>query len=106
MSDINGRTDDDDIFTLSMMAFGSIGLIASAGGAIALSYWHQSVRWMIHHDVLVPRRHQPLLEVPYGRGAGLDLPRLILITAVLLALLALAVHAVRRRLAARRDEQR
>lgn len=98
-----GRTDDDDIFTLTMFAYGSLGLIASTACALALGYWHTAVRWLVLHDVLAHRREHPLIELPYSRGAGLDLPRTLLLVALAVGLLAWGIHSIRRHFARRED---
>ena len=90
----SGRTSDDDLFVLCVVGSLSLG----AAGAAAVAWWAQAVSWLLEHQVLVAADERPLLTVPGGAGAGLDLPRLALLAAALLVTVSAAVGAVRRRL--------
>ena len=81
-------------------------------GALALStlvgsvglVWVAGARWLVEHHVLVPAAAQPLLEVPGAAGAGLDLPRIAILLALLLAMAAVTVSSARRALVRSRQE--
>ncbi|SDY85973.1 hypothetical protein SAMN05661080_04831 [Modestobacter sp. DSM 44400] len=77
----DGRTDPNDLMVL---LFG--GMIA--GPAILAFAWTSLVGWLTDHHVLVDAAHDPLVVIPASEGAGLDLPRLLLLGALVLGLLA------------------
>ncbi len=85
--------DDDDTFLLCMTAMGSLGAITAA----AATWWDRVVSWLVEHQVLVTGNTDPLVTVPYTGGAGLDLPRVTIICAVLLLTTAMTISALRAR---------
>ncbi len=89
-------TSDDDLFILAIMGFLALGGAAAA----APLWWAKGVTWLLAHQVLVPRAEHPLLTLPRSGGAGLDVPRLAILTAALLLCLAAAGGALRRHLRA------
>lgn len=95
----------DDTFTLAMITYSSLGAILTVAGGIALKTWTQAVSWMIQHQVLVPAIEHPAVALPFSRGAGLDTPRLVLLLAVVLTLLAALVDAGHRLRARRRRQE-
>jgi hypothetical protein len=58
---------------------------------------------MLEHNIIVPAVQRPDVTFPDAGGAGLDLARILIVAAVLLALMALAGTAIRRHLQ-RKDE--
>lgn len=73
-----------------------IGFFALALGLIPFGAILDPVRdWLLASHVMVPSA-QALIEIP-GTGIGLDLPRLIILAATALGIMALAVLIVRRR---------
>ena len=91
-----GRTSDDDLFVLTIMGCFALGGVAAA----APVWWGRAITWLLAHQVLVPRAERPLLTLPGSGGAGLDVPRLAILTAALLLCLAAAVGVLRRHLRA------
>ena len=77
----DGRTDPNDLMVL---LFG--GMLV--GPAILAFAWNSLVGWLVSHHVLVDDAHDPLVVIPASEGAGLDLPRLLLLSALVLGLLA------------------
>ena len=93
----SGRNNDDDLLTLLILGT----LVLGSAGTLAITGWVKTVSWLLAHQVLVAAGAHPLLAVPHAGGAGLDLPRLALATAVVLLLIVTAVGAVRRTLRGR-----
>ena len=93
----SGRNTDDDLLVLLIL--GALGL--GSVGTLAITGWAKTVSWLLAHQVLVAAGTHPLLAAPHAGGAGLDLPRLALATAVVLLLIVTAVGAVRRTLQGR-----
>lgn len=86
--------DDDAIALLAMTAFFGgplIAMLAGAGAGIA--------NWLTEHGILT--RQAVVIEL--AAGAGLDIARLAIATGILLALVAWAVHIVKRRRAGDRN---
>jgi hypothetical protein len=85
---------NDDLFTLIM-----IGCLAgpTVGVGFAVAKWHQVLGWLLEHQVLLSAKSHPLLTVPATGGAGLDTARTTVATAVVLAVLAIGMSALRRR---------
>lgn len=92
----DGRTDPDDLMVLLLL-----GLLA--GPTIVVLAWQSLVGWLVDHQVLLAAARDPLVVIPASDGAGLDLPRLLLLGAVVLGLLAalgsIVVRMVRNRAA-------
>ena len=78
------------LLVLGVLGLGGVGTFAVTG-------WGKVVTWLLAHQVLVAAPAHPLLAVPHAGGAGLDLPRLALLAAVVLLLLICLAGAVRRR---------
>ena len=55
-------------------------------------------------DRNVAAKADPLLQIPGAAGAGLDVPRLAILAAVILAVVVTAVSSARRAIARRREE--
>lgn len=81
---------DQDLMVLILIA-----VVVLGGGGAALAA-DQAQRWLLEHGVLIDPADGPMLLLPGGVG-GLDLPRLLIAAAVLLALVGLAAAAGRRR---------
>ena len=78
-----------DSFILTFVGiFAFLALLGSAGLA-----WSMGVDWLVEHQVLVSAEQDPVLMVPGGEGAGLDVPRMALLGGVLFAVLAIAVSS-------------
>mgnify|MGYP001116724447 FL=1 len=100
MSNTNPATSSaDDEFVLFI-----IGCVAAAAlvGSAGL-FWLKGVGWLVEHQVLVPASQHPLVSLPSSDGAGLDLSRLAVLCAVVLALIAWAASAIHHRIAAARS---
>lgn len=89
-------TSDDDVLVLLLIG-------VTVGPGLLVLAWAEVVDWLIAHQVLVPASRQPLLVLPASGDAGLDLPRLLLLAAVLLVVLAVLGHQLRRVLRRRTD---
>ena len=77
----DGRTDPDDLMVLLFL-----GLLA--GPTILVLAWRSLVGWLVDHQILLAATRHPLVVIPASDGAGLDFPRLLLLAAVVLVLLA------------------
>jgi hypothetical protein len=92
----DGRTDPDDLMVLLFA-----GMLIGPG--ILVFAWTSLMGWLVDHQVLLEAAADPLMVIPASEGAGLDLPRLLLLGAVVLGLLAflgsLLVRLVRSRTA-------
>jgi hypothetical protein len=85
-----------------LVHLGLLGVLAVLGAAGAL--WLKGATWLVEHQVLVPSAHHPMVEIPGTGSAGLDLPRLAIVVAALLAGLAIAFSAAYRAIRRRRLE--
>ena len=83
------------------VAIAAVAVLLGSAGAL----WLQGANWLVEHQVLVPHAAAPLLEIPATAGAGLDLPRIAIVTGVLLAAIAAGVSAAHRALNRRRHEE-
>lgn len=72
-------TDTEELFLFGMA-------VLAAAAAVKLS--PRALAWLLAHRVLLPRRTHPLVAVPGLHGAGLDLARLALLAAAVLAVAA------------------
>lgn len=90
----DGRTDPDDLMVLLFL-----GMLA--GPTIVVLAWKSLVGWLVDHQILLAATRDPLVVIPASEGAGLDLPRLLLLGALVLGLLAalgtIVVRLVRNR---------
>ncbi|GAA4759027.1 hypothetical protein GCM10023328_47980 [Modestobacter marinus] len=80
-------TDPDDLMVLLFA-----GMLI--GPTVLVFAWTSLVGWLVDHQVLLAAARDPLVVVPASDGAGLDLPRLLLLGALLLSLLAALGSAV------------
>jgi len=97
----NGVADTpEEELVLIHIVMGAVTIVLGSAGAL----WLTGAAWLVEHQVLVARAAQPLVEVPGAAGAGLDLPRIAIAAALLLAALAGAVSYVRRSWTRRREE--
>jgi len=90
-----------DTDVMVMVVVGTMAL--GSAGTIAVVVWQKVVSWCLAHGLLVPSSVSPMLSVPGGGGAGLDLSRILVVAAVLAAVMAVTARGVRRGL--RRDEE-
>jgi len=90
----DGSTDPDDLMVL--LFFGML-----AGPTIVVLAWRSLVGWLVDHRILLAATRDPFVVIPASEGAGLDLPRLLLVGALVLGLLAalgsIVVRLVRNR---------
>lgn len=94
MSNTPSRSSDGDVLT--MLFVGTL-LLGSAGTVTALA-WAKILTWALKQQVLLPAAAAPLVAIPGSEGAGLDLPRLAVAAAILLAVLATLGGAAARRM--------
>ena len=71
--------------------------LAIFGPALAALRWAKTVRWMISEGLIVAAESHPLIMLPSSGGAGLDLARLAVIAAVVLAVTAVSATMIKRR---------
>ncbi len=90
---------DEEVILVVVGALALSALVGSVG-----LVWVVGVGWLVEHHVLVPADAHPLLAVPGAAGAGLDLPRVAILLALLLAVGAITVSSARRALARSRQE--
>lgn len=89
----------DDEFVLFIVGCVAAAALVGSAGLV----WLKGVGWLVEHQVLVPASQHPLLALPSAAGAGLDLSRLAVLCAVVIALIAWAASAVHHRIAAARS---
>lgn len=77
-----------------------LGIVAASAGA----FWLKGTTWLVEHHVLVSAPSGPLVQIPGAAGAGLDVPRLAILAALLVATLVTAVSSARRAIALRRED--
>lgn len=94
---------DDDEFTLIMLAIGSLGAIIAFGATMAATAWQETVTWLLEHHVLVTAARSPWLTLPHADGAGLDPQRCFIAAGLLIFLGFVTVEALRRHWARGRE---
>jgi hypothetical protein len=62
--------------------------------ALVPGWWGTSLTWLVEHKILVAASESPLFTFP-GQIGGVDLPRLVIVIAVLLAAVACGFSALR-----------
>lgn len=85
---------DGDIL---VMILGGALLLGSATTITALA-WSKILTWGLQHQVLLPTAANPMLVLPASGGAGVDLPRLAVAGAVLLAVLVASASRATRKM--------
>jgi hypothetical protein len=85
---------DGDIL---VMILGGALLLGSASTITALA-WSKILTWCLAHQVLLPTATNPMLVLPASGGAGVDLPRLAVAAAVLLAVLVASASRATRKM--------
>jgi hypothetical protein len=85
---------DGDIL---VMILGGALLLGSVGTVTALA-WSQVLAWCLAHQVLLPAAANPRLVLPASEGAGVDLPRVAVAAAVLLAVFVASASRATRKL--------
>jgi hypothetical protein len=94
-----GASSADDEFVLFIVGcVAAAALVGSAG-----LFWLKGVGWLVEHQVLVSAAEHPLVALPNGGGAGLDMSRLAVLSAAVIALIAWAASAIHHRVAAARS---
>lgn len=90
----------DELVTLKFIVLGALGFLGS-GGALGV-FWLRGVSWLVEHQVLVSASSGPVFSFPGAEGAGLDMPRVLIIASVAVALIAIAISSLQRALTNRR----
>ncbi|QXC46654.1 MULTISPECIES: hypothetical protein [Rhodococcus erythropolis group] len=82
MTNSNSRNtlSDSDIFLLLCLTPFAVPLVI----ALVPGWWGSSLTWLVERKILVAASESPLLTFP-GQIGGLDLPRLVICGAVLIA---------------------
>lgn len=71
-----------------LAALGLVIAVVSPWIAVAaLGKWEDITRWCTDHHILVASDEDPAVALPEADGVGLDLPRLLIAVAAILALL-------------------
>ena len=83
---------DSDLMILIVVGISGLGFVAAA----VLAGWRTAVAWMVDHAVLLPATQDPAITVPAAGGAGMDLARLGVVIAGVVAIVALSTTAVGR----------
>ena len=91
----------DDEMVLIHVAMGVLAAVLGSAGVL----WLSGTQWLVEHHILLPASQQPLVQIPGAAGAGLDLGRVAIGAALVLALLAAGASAARRAFSRRRQEQ-
>lgn len=92
---MSAQSGDDDLFTWLT----AIVLFASGASAAALAAWGKIVTWLLEHKIIVPAAADPTVVIPSTVGAGLDLPRIVIAMAALIAIGAFAAFGAHARTA-------
>lgn len=79
----------------------AVGVLATMLGSAAV-LWMTGIRWLVEHKVLVDASDEPLITIPRAAGAGLDINRVVIIAAFVIALVAIGLSAALRHLRYRR----
>lgn len=96
----NGLADTpEEEVLLIHIALAALGVLVGSAGVL----WLKGTTWLVEHGVLASASSHPLVEIPGAAGSGLDLPRIAIATAVLLAVAAVALSWARRVIARRRE---
>lgn len=85
----NTLSDSDIIMLLCLTPFAVPLVIALVPG-----WWGSSLTWLVERKILVAAAESPLFTFP-GQIGGLDLPRLVICVAVLIAALVCGFSALR-----------
>ena len=88
----SGRMSDDELFIVLLTA---AAVLAVSGAALVATGWAEVVRWLVKHAILLSAARHPWLRLPAAHGAGLDLPRLAILGAAVLAVAAGLTAAIR-----------
>jgi len=97
---------DDDQTILVLIGIFAGPALLGAGLATITAKVPGAAGWLIDHQILVAAADQPILTLPASGGAGLDWPRLIALTAVVLIGLTWVIWAAHTRHIQRRDGSR
>jgi hypothetical protein len=85
-SEAEATTPGEEVLLLHIGLAVLVGLLGSAG-----LLWAQGTAWLVRHHVLIAAARHPLVPIAGSGGAGLDLPRLVIASAVVVAVLAATV---------------
>jgi len=97
----NGLADTpEEEVLLIHIALGMVGVALASAAAL----WLTGSAWLVEHQVLVPAKAAPVVQIPGAAGAGLDLSRIAIAAAIVLAVLVIAVSSARRALRHRRED--
>ncbi len=98
MTPPSGGTGTDPVVEeIAVMITIGVGFMALLGSASLI--WFKGGQWLIEHQLLVASTETPLIALPGLAGAGLDLPRLMVILGAIIAALAVGGSAARGALA-------
>ncbi len=96
----SATTPSEELLLLHVAMFALGGLVASAG-----ALWLTGSRWLVAHKILVAADQTPLIAIPGAAGAGLDLPRICIAAAAVLAAVVITISWARRQLRARPERE-
>lgn len=79
-----------------ILVAGALVMIGTVILGRSTGYLHRGLDWMVDKHLLLARSADPLLAIPGAAGAGLDLPRTLIIAGVLAAVAAAAASTLMR----------
>lgn len=89
---VKGQVSADEQLIFMLLA----ALAAPTLLGLVVVFWRRIVAWAVRAGVLTPARSHPLIELPSAGGAGLDVPRLAIVAAVVVGLAVLSGSFARR----------
>ena len=89
---VKGQVNTDEQLILMVLA----ALAAPTLLGLVVVFWRRIVTWAVRSGALAPARSHPLIELPSAGGAGLDVPRLAIVAAVVVGLAVLSGSFARR----------
>ncbi|MCM0621790.1 hypothetical protein [Nocardioides bruguierae] len=87
-----------DLTPMEELLVMKVGLIAAgvvASSVCTVAFWHRILDWLVEHQVLVEASNSPIVKMPSGQGVGLDVPRVAIAVAALVALVVFGIAALR-----------
>lgn len=80
-----------------LAVIGFVVVCVGSGSVAAMAMWDRVVGWLMDLHLVVAAADGPVVVLPKSAGAGLDVPRLAVIAAAVIAVIVCVVSSVRRR---------